>query len=118
MIFFGGIEMIEDSKFTMTLKDIVSLHREGKFVAFENVYGKAYNHAVWTDKRDKNYIDYFKNSKTLGDPIILNLTQEGIYQVIDGLHRISLLIEFGKSLGSAELESFYNKPIRFTLFRN
>jgi hypothetical protein len=117
-IFIGGIEMIEDNKFTMTLEELVSLDKKGKLVAYVNEFRKTYNSAVWTDKRDKNYIDYFKDSKTLGDPIVLNLTQEGIYQVIDGLHRISLLIEFGKSLGTAELESYFNKPIRITLFRD
>jgi hypothetical protein len=110
--------MIRDKMFTLTLKKLVTLDKEGKLIAFPIKPDSRYKAAVWNERRDKNYINSFKDSSLWGIPFIINRTKEGVYWIIDGLHRISLLLEFGKSLGSVELESYYNKPICFTLFQN
>jgi hypothetical protein len=105
--------MIEDKSISMTLKELVTLEKEGKLVAYP---GK-YKPAVWNAKKDEKYIEDFKGPYS---PIsfIFYLTQDGVYQIIDGKHRISLLLEFGKSLEITELESYDYRPLSIELYQN
>jgi hypothetical protein len=97
---------------TMTLKELISLDKEGKLIPYP-----ARDKAVWTDEMDNDFLDTFKHSDLTGDFFILNLTQEGIYQILDGKHRISLLLEFGKLLDAAELDT-YIKRLNFSIQKN
>jgi hypothetical protein len=105
--------MNEDKLIDMTIKELVTLDKEGKLVPYPGKYPTA----IWDDESDKIFINNFINSKPLGHSLHLNLTQEGVYQIVDGKHRISLLLEFGKSLDVSELET-YKEPVNIILYPN
>jgi hypothetical protein len=100
-----------DQKFgETTLMDIVTWDKEGQLEPYS---GKP--NAVWNKKQDEEYMKYFKEAKHFRQWFYFHQTQEGIFQILDGKHRISLLLEFGKSLGVSELESFNNRKLYFSL---
>jgi hypothetical protein len=103
-----------NQKFTViTLKELVTLDKEGKLEPYS---GKL--NAVWSKKKDKEYMKYFKESEHFRQRFYFHLTQEGIYQILDGKHRISLLLEFGKSLVVSELESFNKRIIAINVIED
>jgi hypothetical protein len=94
----------------ITLKDIVAWDKEGKFEPYPEQFKR-----VWDDKKNEEYINYFKGSKYFKQKFLFSMTPKGIYHVIDGKHRISLLLEFGKPLGVSELESFNKRKIKVSV---
>jgi hypothetical protein len=98
---------------SMTLKELVTLDKEGKLVP----YAGKFKH-VWDYKDDDDYINAFKEAGFLGHAFLLNLTQEGLFLIVDGKHRISLLLELGKSFGVSELESYNNRKLDSVVFQN
>jgi hypothetical protein len=97
----------------MTLKELVALDKEGRLVPYPGKY-KSVRDGKW----DEKYMKAFNGSEFLGDLFIFNLTQEGVYQIVEGKHRISLLLKFLKSLGGSESESFNNRELGIEVFKN